>query len=379
MPVGLEWLGPVRVDSVMKGLVDARELPQDLLFLGRTPETPASDGEIMSREIRRVHISDVIAQDGKAAVYTTGKATMESTTIPKIKHGVHLNESEIKQFAEIQADGKIPGGSQWQDVENRIADDNLLGVRQRQEQLIAAMMCDGLSYDRFGIKIPIGTWGMPADLKVTPAVPWTDAANATPINDLLNLQYLARTRYGVNYTRLTMSTPVLRMIVATTEFINKARMYLAPNVSFVNIPTSDYAYQQGLVENITKMSIVTYDGRYWCQDADLGTYTSATYLPLNKVIMDTPSNDNNRQVLDFASGIVIESMFTGLTSPAGGGRLPSPRRGPIQYATINTNLDPPDITYWVVMAGFPRKKMLQANACLTVGTVTDSIPVGEPF
>jgi hypothetical protein len=378
MPTGLEWLDVMRVDSVMQGLVDTRERPADLLFLNRTAETPATNGEIMSRETRRIHISDVIAHDGRAAVYTTGKATLESMTMPKIKHGYAFNESELLQFAEIRADGRLPGGSQWQDFETRVADDILTGIRQRQEQLLVAMACDGVTYDRMGIKIA-ATFGMPADLKVTVAIPWTVAATATPINDILALKFLANVRYGINFTRLTMSTPVLQAIVATAEFQAKARMYLAPNVSYVNIPTSDYEYQRGLLENVTKVSIVTYDNRYWAQDIDTGTYSSAPYLPLNKVIFDTPANDNNRQVQDFANGVVVESMFTGMGGGAVQGNLRAPRRGPIQYATINPALDPPGITYWGVMAGFPRKKMLQANACLTVGTITDFIPVGEPF
>ena len=53
-------------------------------------------------------------------------------------------------------------------------------------------------------------------------------------------------------------------------------------------------------------------------------------------------------------------------------------RGPISYATCES-MNPPNITMWGVARGFPRKFMLQANAVLDVGPITDPVSVTEPF
>jgi len=66
-------------------------------------------------------------------------------------------------------------------------------------------------------------------------------------------------------------------MIATTEFQNKARMYLAPNVSFVNLPQSDLTGMTNLAQNVLGMTIELYDSRAWTQAAD-GTLSSTPYL-----------------------------------------------------------------------------------------------------
>jgi hypothetical protein len=379
VPTGTEWLNVLRVDGIMRGLADTRELPANLLFLNRTAQVDARNGEIMSREIRRVHISDVISKDGKATVYTNAKATFETNELPKIKHGVELTESEIELFAEIRADGRIPGGSQWQDIENRIMEDILLGIRQRQEQLLVSMACDSVTYDRLGIKFS-GNWGMPSALKPTVAVGWEDAANATPVNDCLNLQFQARVVLGQEFNRITMTTPAFQKMIATTEFQAKARVYLAPNVSYANLSLTDINFQKGIAQNLLGVATIEfYDQRYWSQGVDDGLYQSSPYLPLNKVIFSNSADDNRRDVEDFANGIVVESMVGGLAGSVTQGNFAAPRRGPISFATVPADLNPPSITYWGAMVGFPRKKQLAAKACLTIGSIPQTIPIIDPI
>jgi hypothetical protein len=262
----------------------------------------------------------------------------------------------------------------------RTVDALLLGVQQRMEALIVAMHIDALDYDRMGIKITNGTWGMPSDLKVTPATPWTTAGSATPVDDLQTVKMIAQVRYGQIFDRVTMSTAAFRLMIATTEFQNKARLTLAPNVSYTNLSLANLSFQQQIAESVLGMRIELYDARYWTQNGD-GTQSSAAFLPINKVVLSNSADDNNAAVMDFANAVTTESIVgsfnDGNTAMLGG--FNGPEFGPIAYATKPPDLNPPQMTMWGVARGFPRKHILQSTAVLTIGTVTDSIPVGPPF
>jgi hypothetical protein len=372
-------LRSTRINGIMQALQDVRELPADLIALNRTPVVDASDGEIMGRFVGRVLIADLLLDDQRAATYSTGKLQLESTSAPKMKIGQTLSEKQVKELYELQQAGLNDNGL-LTNFENWVIDALLLGVRQRMEALIIAMWLDSYTYDRFGVKIDGATWGTPADLKVSTAVAWTDSVNATPVNDVWTLKRLARIRYGKNYRRLTMSTQAFLYMIATTEFQNKARTLLAPNVSFVNLNTANLDDMQALASRVMGMQLEFYDTRYWQQQAN-GETISRNFLPVNKVVLSDPGDDNKPMVMDFANGIVTETVVAQMVSGANSmlGSLGGPQRGPVAYATANPQLDPPEITYWGVGRGFPRKYELQATAVLTVGTFEDTIPVGVPF
>jgi hypothetical protein len=85
---------------------------------------------------------------------------------------------------------------------------------------------------------------MYSDLKVTVGVTWDTAATATPVADMFAVKLIGKARYGVNYNRVTMSTTAFRYMIATTEFQNKARHDLAPNVSYANLTLTDLEGQR---------------------------------------------------------------------------------------------------------------------------------------
>jgi hypothetical protein len=246
------------------------------------------------------------------------------------------------------------------------------------EALIIAMWLDSLTYDRLGIKLSNATWGMPADLKVTPSVTWDTAASATPVADLWSVRRTARVRYGQEYNRVTMSTSAFMYMIATTEYQAKARTALAPNVSFTNLNLNDLTFQQTLANNILGLQIELYDARYWSQGAD-GQIVSAPLLPITKVILSNSGDDNDPTCYDFANAITTESIVSGLVPGEMIGGIGGPTRGPIAYATAPAALNPPQVTYWGVARGFPRKYRLQSTAVLTVGTFADTVAVGPPF
>jgi hypothetical protein len=255
------------------------------------------------------------------------------------------------------------------------------GIAQRKEALRIAMLTDTFAYNRLGIVIASATWGMPADLKITTAVAWTDATNAVPITDIQNLLRLARVRYGMSYNRLTMSRQAFDYMIGTVEFQNKAKPFLATGIGFANLSTQATSDMMALAVRVigNGVTIELYDKRYWQQDA-AGVTTSANYHPINKVIVTDSNLDGDTQSWDFAQGEVIEPVVASMLGGGGWGPMPAGGTfGPIGYATGPADLNPPNITYWGVDRGFPRKRQIQANAVLTVGSFTDSIAVGEPF
>lgn len=379
MPTQLQILKVARINGIMQGLQDVRQMPASLRFNARTPVVPCTDNEILGRYVGRVQIADLVADDAAAATYTSGKLTFETMKIPNLKHGKNLTQEELNQLLSLQAGNGIVGSDMGliSDWESKIVSDLRLGIQQRQEALNVACRLDGFSYDRLGIKMTGVSWGCPADLKVTPTYPWTDTANATPVDNLLAVKLTGSTRYGIDYDRATMSTAAFRAAIKTAEFTSRARILLPSYVQYSNISQYGLAQQIGLFEAVSGLKIELYDSRYWQQQSD-GTLISAPYLPVNMIILEDSTNDNTEAAFDFGNAIVTESVVSSLTATNMIGSFTGPVRGPIAYATAPPDLNPPNITYWGVARGFPRRKLLQASATLNVGTVIDPIPITEP-
>jgi hypothetical protein len=378
---GYEFLSTMRVNRVLQALQDVREMPQDLLFLGRTPVTPAMEGEIIGRWLGRILVADIVADDAAAVVYESGKLQFEETPVPNLKLGVNFTQGQLVQLAAIAANPGLAADPMFTNILNSKVDALLTGIRQRMEALIVAQWTNSLTYDRLGLKLSGISWGMPADLNVTTATAWTDPVNATPVNDVWGVLLVASTKYGMVFDRITMSTQAFRYMIATTEAQNKARMYLAPNISFANVQQTDIGSMRRLFSSILNCEIELYDARYWEKDA-AGVISSAAFLPINKVVLSRAQNDNNPGVMDFANGVVTESIVAGLMPTQVGtiGGLGNGVRGPVAYSTVKVDLNPPALTLWAVARGWPRRLLLTATAALTVGNFTDTIPpIGDVF
>lgn len=386
MPSGLDYFNTVRVNRVMRKFQDVREVPQDLLFLRRTPVVPATDNEITARYVIRAQIADIITDDSPSVVYRNGRFDFITHSIPKIKHGVSYNEEIIRQIMALADNGIRADAGAGVDflgnILDRAVENLLLGIRQRWEAMIIGMKLDSIHYDRLGVKID-AAWGMFQDLKITTAVPWTDAANATPVNDLWAVKLLGRRRYGKRYDRATMTTGAFQAMIATAEFQAKARSALAPNVSYAVIAPSNLQYQMTIAESITGMTIELYDGRYWSEDEN-GTRNSYNLLPTNRVIVEEKAADNDPSSCDLANAVTTESVVgtglpnTGNQMATGGGGFRGGMVGPTAYTYIPPNLDPVQMVLYGVARSFPRKWDQASNAVLTVGNIVDPIGVGEP-
>lgn len=378
MAENLRLLQATRVNTIMQALQDTREMPPNLVWSQRINDVPSLDDEIMARFVGRLQIADLIADDQAAVVYQAGKFNFESTAVPNLKHGVSMTQSMINQLRSLQ--GRITNDMGiFSAYENRTIDGLLTGVRWRKEALFIAMLIDGFSYDRLGIKMNNVSWGMPSDLKVTPGVTWDTAGSATPVADILAVKLIGAARYGIDFDRVSMTTTDFRYMIATTEFQNKAKLYLPAGLTFTNLALANLTQQQALAESTLGMTIELNDGRYWSQDAS-GAQTSAAFHPVGRVVLTSTANDNNDAVWDFANGVVTESIVADLVATGMIGDLGGPQYGPVAYATLaNPQLNPPGINYWGVARGFPRKHLLQSSAVLTVGSYGDLITVGEPF
>lgn len=376
----IQLLSALRVNKLMSALQDKRGIPGKLSFLSRTPIVPASDGEIMARFMGQILIADLIADGQRAGVYSPGKLFLESSKAPNLKIGTALDQDQLNALNNLAAGVQV-ADDLFPMSETRILDNLRLGVQQRMEALVVAAKLGGLSYDRLGIKMAGVTFGMPADLQITPVNEWTDASNATPVTDIMIAKRVGRVKYGIDYDRLVLTLAAFNAMIATTEFQNKARTYLAPNVSFTNLNAADTEFQRNLATNVLGLKEVELkDDRYWTEGTE-GTVTSSPFLPLNKVILESSQNDNDASVLDFANGVVTEAIVSNMPGSKINGQLPRNARGPVGYTTCEDN--PPSVTYWGVGRGFPRRHLMQATASLTIapdngtGSLEETIDFGE--
>jgi len=380
--VGNEVFNVVRVSKIFRALQDARDLPGELLFLGRTASVPAVDEEIMGRFVGRVQIADIIADDERANIYQTGKFAFESVQIPNLKHGVGLTQAMLNQLSSLDASAVTDEDGIFRNWERRTLDSLLTGVRQREEAIIMGMLLDSFSYDRLGIKMSNVSWGMPSDLKVTASPTWDTPLTAHPVDDILNLKRLAQVRYGQIFNRMTMSLAAFTYMIATTQFQTyiKNLGIFGNNFTEALVPQANTQLMQKLAAQILGLDVIEfYDSRYWSQ-APNGDTTSAPFLPITKVLFTNTAEDNNSNVRDWANGVVTESIVQGLVPNSVNGNFSGPTRGPVAYVTAaSANLNPPGVTYWSVARGFSRKHRVESSAVITAGAFTDPIPVSDPF
>jgi hypothetical protein len=381
MPVGYAPLETTRLTAIIQALQDVRQIsPKRLPFLSRTPVVNATDAEIIARYVAYNPVADIVADDERAVVYTTGKLSFESVAIPNIKRGTPMRQETLNMLQSIGANGGIGGGGDlitaWRTRELA----NLLdAVRQREETMIAGMLQDSFSYSRFGINLANISWGMPSDLKVTTGVTWDTPATADGIVDILTVKRLANVRYGENYNRVTMSTAAFIYLIGQTAVQNKLRFVLPPSVTAANLPLQNTDYMANLISNYLNMTVELYDARVWTQNTD-GTSTSAPILPITKVLLSDTADDNDPMVMNVGNAVVTESIVADFVDTPAIGSFGGPQFGPVSYTTpASPDLNPPGLTMWGVARAFPRKYRLQANAVLTVGAFADPIPFSVPF
>lgn len=401
---GWRFLDSARINRIVRTLADELEAVgmRNLLGLRRTPIVNADDNEIVGKFKGQFVAADVISDDQEAAVYdTVGQFEFVATEIPNIKMGSRVSQHMINRLARLRQN--ISGGNDvrfFTDWENTLAESLVTGVRQRMNALIMAMWMDASSYDRYGIKLTNASWGTPAALKVNASQAWSvaNAANADAVGDFLTLAtQTAPDTFGEEYNRVTMSSQAFRYLIQTPKFqqymaglagmefktpglvgaVSDGRgepgsagvagvasgSYVAgtgQNSSGIQ-PVPDFAMRRQAFANMIGMEVELYDGHFY-ERSNNGKRTSVRYLPFNKIIFSNSQDDNDSTAMDFANGIVTESIVSPLI---GHGGIGGESFGPIAYFTGNENLNPPDIVAWGVARGFPRKHRETATAVYT--------------
>lgn len=386
MPGYLDFFNSARVTAIMQGLTDPRLLPQPLIWNARIPDVPATDEEVTAKYVGTLLIADLIADDAKAVTYSQGRFQFQTTQVPNIKMGIAMNQAMINTLQRIKETGGVMRDDVgfFTDRYNKNIADCKYGVELRKEVLKIAMLCDGLTYDRLGIKMSGVTWGMYSDLKITPGVAWS-STSATGLSDIQNARQIAMQRYGINLDRATMSTPALRALVAQTEYAAQVKnVYLASSLGgpTLAVPLQADGFLRKLAETIiagtgAAFTIEIDDRRYWSQD-NAGVTTSNRFHPISTVILTSTQNDGNSGAYDNANCVVTESIVGGVVPTNVIGGIPV-GRGPIGYVTLaDANLNPPGLVTWGVARCFPRKHNNASSAILNVGTLTETFDTSVP-
>lgn len=363
MPTGIGPLATMRVQAILEE-IEGNGQNDPRLFLGRVPRVPASDEEITARVTGDVVAADLVADDQAAPIKSADVYTMTTTKIPNLKHGRQFMQKQINLLERINSGAA--NARELQIFDNYVFNalrKLLRGVEDRMEMLLASMVADAGTYNRFGITMSNMTWGMPADLKVTAAVPWSTAATATPVSDLQALINAGKT-HGVAYDRVTMSTQAFRYMTATVEFREQARFYNQIEINATGFPTQNDRIMTTLAVQMLGLEIELYDAMTKIESYE-GAHTAERFLPENKVILSSRAFDNDEDTWDFANGTVTETTLRDFVNMPFG-TFDGPSEGPVAYATVaNPQLNPPGIILWAVARGFPRKHNVAASACLT--------------
>jgi len=384
MSAAYDVLKFARIKRIVKAIQDQRVLKPELKFLRRTPIVPASDGELMARFVGRTQIADLISDDSPANVYTTGKLNFEGVVSPNIKHGVSMNQTQINELAQLSEEDIMDEDGVFRQYQRNTIMGLMDGIDHRREAIIIAGHIDDFDYNRFGIVISDGSFGMPPDLKITPAPGWANV-NSPIVDDILRLKRIGRTRYGIEFDRMTLCSQAFQYVLANTQFQTYVKQMggLSVNMPVADqvIPVDSMRRMKRLALEILELNdIEIYDSRYWSQN-EAGLWTSTPLLPLNKVIFTATTNDNNPAVMDFSNGVVTESIVSTILGQSGQGiigGMSSPQRGPVSYVTpANINLNPPGLVWWGVAKGWFRRHLQQLSAVFDIGAVTDDIPVSE--
>jgi hypothetical protein len=360
---GLPAIDNSIIRDVIEDLVSKQDRLRPLTFLNRTPVTPAENDELFAVWSANLYMADIVADDQKAPIVEAGQLEVFVTSVPNIKQGGRLTQDLINRLRKAQKEGTEQDLYRfWFDVIGKRVE----GVRQRQNHLIGQALLGTVTYDRQGIKVT-QDYNVPADLKVTVSPLWTDAANAKPITNILDVRNVGERKYGKVYDRVTISYNDLTLMVATTEFQNKATGVFgnfAATTAMLNL--SDRRMMKDFVGRLLDMTVEIEDGFGRTQETDASA-TVHRYLADGKVLLTSTADDNDADVIDLANAEVTEAMVAEILGTSSPVDLAGQRFGPVGYwAPTNVNLDPPQLSAFAVARSFPRRKQKEAAASLTV-------------
>lgn len=373
--MALEALFAVPVTKIINGYLDAREKGPHDRWVGRLNRNYATPGEILAKFYSRSLMAPIVTLNHKAPVRNFGRVRFQSGDVPKFKHGVRFNEEHLDLFARLRQAAIPSDVRQLTNLRDSSIKALVEGIIMGENYAAVGMMTDSISWDMYGIKAS-AAFAMPSVLKSNFAVAVTDTANSLPIDYIRAYLLSARVGYGMQFDRIEMSTAAFRAIIATTNFGDNVKGYIRPDLTVQRINTSDIQLMQGIMAsmlNVTRIDLC--DEVYSKENAD-GTQTMARYLGLSKLLFTRIQDDNADDAWDFAYTTTVESIvadLSGQTTSVLGGLPPVNTQGPVGYVTVPSELDAPEVVFWAVDRGFPRKNQEFRSGVMDVGSLTDPL------
>jgi hypothetical protein len=408
-----ELLAVTHINSMFDELADVRTIAGDFRWTGTTdgklknvtasnapriPWHPRYWGEIAARISDRPTIAPIIGYGQRAPLKTPNLAVrLEQNDIPKIKHGVQINEDMLIMLHRIEENlsrGLTESTAVMEDISafNSYEVGQLemldLGCRYRIEHMAIGMLCNTYAYGTEHGQAFNMSWGMPADLNVTVSTQWGDGnsgsthanVGATPITDMQLLQTLAEQEYGTTFNRASMPLYVLNYIFFTTEFKNLAPIYatrMGISPAAPTLPFNDYKYMKSILEAMWELKIEIDDRKFMYEDPALDNWNappnvpaSGQYLrlhPSNKVILTNDMDDGSLNTWEISNAPVLEAKAGMVPNMIGTPDSGKSVFGPFSYVTsADSNGNPPGLNLWSTMSAVPRKKKLASSAVLTV-------------
>lgn len=355
-------LASTRIKRVIDELPDFRQkLP---VWASRINDVPADEDEVLLRISAGAAMASLVADGAAATVGQLRPWTLSTSDLINLKWGVNLGQSQMAKLTAAVAAGVA--GPALQSFDSALR--NILitckqAVINRRAYLVSAMVQDAINYDANGVKITDWDWGMPSDLKVTLSGgrQWSagNESTAKPVTDVLDQVRLGQDKYGIVYDRVTMARADFQFMVTTDEFRTLSSVVFqradALTSDIVTLPDN---ILKNVAANVLGMDVELDDSTYITTAAD-GTDTNGNrYVPLGTVILSSKAHDNDNLAWDMANVPVTEAaaaQIMGQNSGMIGDSLAMGTRGPVGFATGNPGLNPPDITVWSVMRGFPRR------------------------
>lgn len=362
---------------------------------GRIPTVPASWGEIQARGNSRIQIAPIIGRGQSAPIKTPNDVLrLEQSTIPKIKHGVLLDETTLRDLEAVSdAFGGVPSMDNelvqnFVNYESSKLKELALGCTARREHMTIGMLLDTYTYaNEHGMQFSM-TWGAPSDSKLTVGTAWGDgtigmshaATGAKVIDDIQTFLTNLSVTYGKDYDRASMSRQTALYMIGTDQFRAMAPIFwsqagLAPTVT--QLPFNNFSAMVPILEKILGLSIEIDDRQVQQEQIDMSLWNAPPnapaagqyirYQPANVVIFTNSQDDGSAMAWDVANLPVAESYPGRVPGMIGGQPTAGGSRGPFQYASaLSLSGDPVGTVLFSVEESLPRKVDLLCAASMTV-------------
>lgn len=325
-------------------------------FVLKTPICNVIDDEFIGGHFKgKVFAADIVADDQESAVYESGVFEFESSRVPKLKTGKLIGEGSLTRINDLKL-GKDKNGEKLKlllGIRDYWAESIAKGLLTRINSLLAGMYMNKLAYSKLGVVIN-GSWQMPDDLAL-------ESTFTKPITDIKLLIDRGK-KHKKNYDHLMLSSKSFIDLVSSSEFQNKS------GISFPkekNIKISEMIKDSKLnaaIKELTKLKIIEiYDGTFF-ERSNTGAHISTRVVPENVLILSSTKDHNNKEAADFGNGQVIEPVIASLLL----NQIQDKCFGPYAYFTGNMNLNPPEMTVWGSMRGFPRRHDTALSATITI-------------